>query len=371
MKVLWLSHRDIQHPRAGGAERTIFEISKRLVSRGNTVIWVSVSDKGIYELSSIEGIHIERYGGNIVVHVQTHSIIKKHEPDVIIDDLGHAVPWGSECLTSTPGTVFFRHLHKRSLKGQVSVLLRTVLTTMEKFYPRIYRKWSFVTETESSIKDLESLGICRNRIVKIPPGVDFNLFKPTVKSKIPTMVYFGGYRDYKRPWESLYVLKNLLELKKNINLIMIGSGPSLEPTRTIAKSLGVEQNVNFTGRLSPDELAAIVGSSWVNIHSSITEGFGYSVLESSASGTPTVAYKVPGIRDVIKDGVNGYLVEDGNRVKMSESVIQIIDNFTELSQSSIEEAHNYSWEKTTDLWENHLNQIIAANVRKGKCQSNI
>jgi hypothetical protein len=47
MKILWLSHRDIKHPRYGGAERTIYEIGKRFVAYGNNIEWVSVKSERI------------------------------------------------------------------------------------------------------------------------------------------------------------------------------------------------------------------------------------------------------------------------------------------------------------------------------------
>lgn len=357
MNILWFSHRDISHAKAGGAERTIYEISKRLVERGHQVEWISANEDNNQKQEVIDGIAVKRIPGNVNVHFKTHSIIREVEPDVIVDDLGHAVPWGSELLTKIPGTVFFRHLHRRSLKGQVSFPLRVSLSSMEILYPIIYRKWTFVTETDSSIEDLEHLYIDKKRIVKIPPGVDSNMFKPLQRTEDPTLVYFGGFRDYKRPWESLYVLKEILRNNDRITLKMIGSGPSLSYTKLIARRLGIAKNVQFLGRLDTYRLAEIVGRAWVNIHSSVTEGFGYSILESSAAGTPTVAYEVPGVKDVVKDGVNGYLIKEKRRDLMAMKVLDIINDIDNLSNLSMSEAIKYSWDKATNKWEDHLEGI--------------
>lgn len=358
MNILWFSHRDITHSKSGGAERTIYEISKRLVERGHKVKWISTNEGNEHKQEIIYGIDVQRIPGNVNVHFKTHSIIREVKPDVIIDDLGHAVPWGSELLTKIPGTVFFRHLHRRSLKGQVSFPLRVSLSSMEILYPILYRKWTFVTETDSSIEDLENLHIDKKRIVKIPPGVDFNMFKPLQRTEHPTIVYFGGFRDYKRPWEALFVLKDTLRENNRITLKMIGSGPSLSHVKSMSKGLGIEKNVQFLGKLDTSKLAEIVGKAWVNIHSSVTEGFGYSILESSAAGTPTVAYKVPGVRDVVKDGVNGYLVEEKRRDLMGKKVLDVINDMDNLSNASVSEAHRYSWDRTTEQWESHLKRII-------------
>ena len=64
-----------------------------------------------------------------------------------------------------------------------------------------------------------------------------------------------------------------------------------------------------------DELSELIRESWINLHFSVTEGWGYSILESSTSGTPTVAFKVPGVVDIVKDNFNGFLVKDINEFK--------------------------------------------------------
>ncbi len=359
MKILWFSHRDIKNPRAGGAERTIYEVGRRLVSKGNTFIWKSVAWNNKYSEETVDGINIKREKSNLLIHLKVPNIIKNEKPDFIIDDMGHAVPFLSEDFTKIPGIVFFHHFHRRSLKGQVSLPLRMILSGLETSYPLFYRKWNFVTESNSSINDLINLGIKKERIIQIPPGVDTELFKPLKKTEFPSIVYFGGFRDYKRPWEILYLMEKLIDKNNNIKLYMVGSGPSLEKTKRICKDLHINKNVEFVGRLNYNELSKLVGSSWINIHSSLTEGFGFSVLEASSAGTPTVAYNVPGIRDVIIDGKNGYLVKDGSREEMYDKIVDIIDNYNEKwIVDSRNNALEYSWDKTAELWNFHIDSII-------------
>ena len=362
MKILWFSHRDIKNPRAGGAERTIYEVSRRLVSKGNTLIWESVSWNDKYSKETVDGINIKREKNNLLMHLKVSKIIKDEKPDFIIDDMGHAVPFLSEDFTKIPGIVFFRHLHRRSLKGQVSLPLRMILSGLETSYPLFYRKWNFVTESNSSINDLINLGIKKERIIQIPPGVDTDLFKPIKKSEFPSIVYFGGFRDYKRPWEILFVMKNLINKYGNIRLYMIGSGSSLDKAKNISENLNINNNVEFLGRLDNDKLAKVVGSSWINVHSSITEGFGLSILESSSAGTPTIAYNVPGVRDVIINGENGYLVKDGSREYMHDKIVEIIINYNKkwiVDSRNI--AMKYSWDKTAELWNSIIKNMIISN----------
>ena len=68
-----------------------------------------------------------------------------------------------------------------------------------------------------------------------------------------------------------------------------------------------------------------MGGAWVNFHSSVTEGFGFSILEASVRGTPTVAYSVPDVKEAVGNGENRILVRDGNREDALEAVVRIIN----------------------------------------------
>jgi glycosyltransferase involved in cell wall biosynthesis len=359
MRILWFSHRDIKYPSSGGAEKTIYEVGRRLVLKGNEMKWFSVAADSLPVAETISGIDIVRLPSNILAHVYAPIILRKEKYDVVVDDMAHAVPWGSENFSHSKGTVFFRHLHRRSLKGQVSMPKAFLLSGIEALYPFLYRRWPFVTESESSIQDLENLGIEKRRIAKIYPGLGENDFLTFDKTETPSLVYFGGMRDYKRPWEPLYVLKELINAYQDIHLFMVGSGLSLQNVKEICQNTGLSRYVTFTGRLSDEELKQLVGRSWVNIHSSVTEGFGLSIVEASALGTPTVAYDVPGVNETVEDGKNGALVEEGNRKMMAESIMRIIGQYSDWwVKSSIDAARKYSWEKTARAWDKHLQTIV-------------
>lgn len=358
MNIIWFSHRDIGHPKAGGAERTIYEIGRRLVSYGHKLLWVSTSWNGRKELISNGDIAIHRQPSNFYSHFHAPQLIRTNKPDIVVDDLGHGVPWGSEWFAKK-GVIFFRHLHKRSLPGQVSFPVRAAISGMEVCYPMIYRNWPFITESNSSISDLKALGIRETRIKKILPGLNQENFIVEEKTSYPSLVYFGGMRDYKRPWEALYVLRGLRKQYPETKLFMIGKGPSLNKVINLASKMGVSENVTFTGRLPYKDLLNLIAKSWINIHSSITEGFGLSIIEASAVGTPTVAYSVPGVSDTIVNNKNGLLVKNGDRNALLEKTFDLVSDFPgKWLTASIGIAKTYSWEKTTRAWEEILeNQI--------------
>ena len=353
MNVLWLNHRDISHPRAGGAERTIIELSKRFCLKNIHLTLVTGGSAGTNFNDDDHKYEVFRFRGNIGPHIATPHFLKQ-DYDVIVDDLAHVVPWFSESLAKIPGTVFFRHLHARSLRGQVSKPLELALGLIERNYRFIYRKWPFVTESNTAVSDLIDLRIDKSRIVRISPGVDTNKFNVGKKTPFPSVVYVGRMMEYKRPDHAVIAMKEVVKKHGEARLVMIGEGPFLHRLRELASKLDLKENVRILGKVSDDELVSVLSTSWVNVHTSLTEGWGYSIMEASASGVPTVAYNVPGVVDAISPGVNGDLVESGNVKALANAILDSLNSPQSMVESSRKYAELYSWDRAADNWEKHL-----------------
>ena len=364
MKILWLAHRDPLNPKAGGAERTLLEVCTRLVNKNYKITMLTGGWNGCKQTEELQGIRTYRFGKSIGPHLALPIFLLKNRYYVVVNDLGHAVPWISSTILNKHNIVFFRHLHARSLPGQVNPIIATLITAIERCYFILYHDTVFVTESTTSKNDLLKLGIREDKIIMSPPGVDQKLFHPAAKSKYTSMVYFGGLRKYKRPMEILYVLKSLLEKLGEIKLFVIGTGPEEKSMKRLAKELNVQNYVEFTGRISSEELSDIVASSWLNVHTSVTEGWGYSILEASSAGTPTVAYDVPGVRDAVEDGLNGIKVKDGDRKALADAAYSIITNPERWWSSSVKFAQKYSWDKTAELWELLIKEITKDHFSK-------
>lgn len=88
-----------------------------------------------------------------------------------------------------------------------------------------------------------------------------------------------------------------------------------------------------------------------------TEGWGFSILEASAAGTPTVAYDVPGVADAVEDGINGIKVRDGDREALTKAALSILRDPEKWWSSSLEVAKKYSWDITPARWEKLMKEL--------------
>ena len=358
MKILWLSHRDPFHPKAGGAERTIAEVASRLSSYGHEITVLSTKWNGSKCLFRMGSVVIRRFGNSFALHLYVPIFTLKYKPDLIINDLGHAVPWPSTTLLGKKSIIFFRHLHARSLPGQVSKILALAITAVERCYFLIYPHRVFVTESTTSLDDLLSIGIPKINVMLNPPGVDLHLYNLSSKTAKPSIVYFGGFRHYKRPTEVVYIFKDISDQLPDATLTFIGNGPDLEHVKSTVKDLKLTDKTRFTGRIETKELAEALSRCWLNVHTSVTEGWGLSILEASAAGTPTVAYSVPGVNDAIENGLNGIKVKDGDRSAFVRSAVSILNDPLKWQASSRKVAEKYSWDSTAKVWDKLIRDTV-------------
>ncbi|HEU0175676.1 MAG TPA: glycosyltransferase [Blastocatellia bacterium] len=106
--------------------------------------------------------------------------------------------------------------------------------------------------------------------------------------------------------------------------ILAGSGPLMDETRALARELGLETDVFFTGRC--ERIADLLSISDVCVLSSLAEGFSNSILEYMGACRPVVATNVGGAREAIIEGETGYLVQPGDAETMAARITELLRN---------------------------------------------
>lgn len=199
---------------------------------------------------------------------------------------------------------------------------------------------------------LRRLGVAPGRIRTIPNGVDLREFPSPRAPNSPrdqASILFVG-RCYPRQKGLEYLIRSLalMEQPRKICLRIVGEDwggvPSL---RLLSKSLGVEQQVEFSGRLSRAELIRSYLSADVFVLPSLFEPFGIVLLEAMAAGLPIVASRVGGVPDVVEDGRTGILVEPGNAQALCQALEFLISNpplRQRMGEAGRRRAAKYSWD---------------------------
>jgi glycosyltransferase involved in cell wall biosynthesis len=344
LNILWLNHRDPKHPFAGGAEVRIQEIGKRLVQNGHSVKLVCERWPGSEKTEFLDGIEVLRIGNKYTIHLEVPFLVKSFDGDVVIDDMAHALPWESQFFTPKPVIGQVHHVHQGVLDFELNPIIAKTLTLSERAI-KYYK--SVIAVSLSTKQALINLGVNKNRVRVIPNGVDTNFYKPTTKSAIPTILWVGRVKRYKRVEHVLSAFNLIEKLLPEAQLFIVGNGDYLESVKSYAAKLGLK-NVFFSGFVDEKKKASLMASSWVTVSSSFVEGWGMTMTESAACGTPAVAYDVPGLRDSVSNNETGLLVDDGNVRALAQNLLRILQDEqlrVRLGVNALERTKQFSWNK--------------------------
>ena len=158
-----------------------------------------------------------------------------------------------------------------------------------------------------------------SRIMLAPCGVDLSLFRPldqeSVRDRLglngeKVFLYVGRLEPLKGP-DLLLQIASHLETCEKIRVLVVGGGASEEQElvrlRRLARTLKVEEVIDFVGRVEQEELPLYYNAADVCVVPSYYESFGLAALESMACGTPVVAARVGGLSTIVQHGRTGYL----------------------------------------------------------------
>lgn len=165
-----------------------------------------------------------------------------------------------------------------------------------------------------SRQDLRDLGFESVRM--IPYGIDTSRFCSSEKFEDFTLLYLGRLTSQKGTDFLPEILSRVSKQIPESQLIIAGSGDQ----EGIVRSLLGRPNVSWAGFADHSTRARLLAKSHVLVLPSRYEALGLVGLEALASGTPVVAFDIPGPREYVIDGVNGFLVRD-----IGELVSRILD----------------------------------------------
>ena len=135
------------------------------------------------------------------------------------------------------------------------------------------------------------------------------------------IMHVSNFRPVKRVRDVVRVYAKVREAVPSV-LVMVGDGPDRIDAEAEARTLGVDKDVHFLGKI--DAVAPLLAGADLFVLPSQSESFGLSALEALASGAPVVGSKAGGLVEVVKEGVTGALREVGDVDGMATAAIDIL-----------------------------------------------
>ncbi|REL33978.1 glycosyltransferase family 4 protein [Thalassotalea euphylliae] len=150
---------------------------------------------------------------------------------------------------------------------------------------------------------------------------------------------------------SIRVFAGILQAFPGAELKVAGTGPELSALEQLSKSLGISEHVEFLGRLSPDEIAALYKSADLMLNTSVVDNSPNSLIESLACGTPVVSTNVGGIPKLVTDQHDALLANPRDAeslIKLSLSLLEDNSERERLTKNGLLTVEKFSW---SNVWQ--------------------
>lgn len=177
----------------------------------------------------------------------------------------------------------------------------------------------------------------RDKFTVIYSGLDLGRFKPRhadeilkkefgilqgdiVIGKVARLFYLKGH-DY-----LLEAVTNLIGEFPNIKIMLVGDGILYEYIQKYAERLGIRDRVIFTGLVSRGRIPDMISLMDIVVHVSLREGLARVIPQAMAMERPVIAFDLDGSREIIEDGVNGFLVRPRDVKGLASAMRRLIKN---------------------------------------------
>ena len=363
-------------PRSNGVTNSVLRVSRYLKSQGHEVLIIASGDGPSrveeIEIRRVPALALKRIAQVDIPRVKVKTLIpilEEFNPDIIYLAspflLGEQVrKAGIRCGIPVIAN------YQTDVSGFIDFYgLNTAKTIVEKRLKKIH-KGSTLTLAPSteSISFLRSLGI--ENVRHWGRGVDLEQFNPAWRSE-KLRKYWGadsdtliiGFVGRLAPEKQVHKLASIgdvgLLAGKQILQVIVGEGPTRE---TLEKSL---PKAVFTGHLNGKELSKAVASMDLLITTGENETFCQVIQEAMAAGLAVIAPNAGGPKDLISDGVDGFLYEPGENLDIRKKVLRAIFDREQLEKMSLA-AYSKVQGKTWDQVCHQLLSIFSEVIDAGR-----
>jgi glycosyltransferase involved in cell wall biosynthesis len=367
MRVLFFNYE--YPPLGGGAGNASFYLLKE---------YAKIQDLEVDFVTSSfdEQYHQEKVGNNITVH---RLPIGKNEQNVHFQSQADLLRYTREALKfskqlarqnhydlthsffSVPCGYLSLKLKKKfgipyiiSLRGSDVPGYSERFTLLYKFITPIIKKiWKhadFVIANSEGLKELALKSEPAHEIGVIYNGIDIYEFHPESALKDSSkfrIICVSRVTPRKGIRFLVQAFKTLSEKFSQVELVIIGDGNERKSLEDLARGLNLGEKVNFMGQVPHENLHEHYSKSDVFVLPSLNEGMSNTMLEALASGLPIVATDTGGTKELVTEGVNGFVVGMQDSKDLADKIEKLIEDNQLLNQMSLasrKRAEQLSWE---------------------------
>lgn len=311
-----------------GTEIASYNLAKNLSKRGHEIHVITSKEEGLSKFDNRDGFYVHRlifpqvrFLGLILFSVQVFLCLRKINPQIV-------------------------HIQKTEM-GIPGFLAKKILKKRYIVYCRgseVYFPWQFKDLISKVVFANASAVIALTKHMKmelrknynveifvIPNGIDLKKFlniqkEDTTSNGEKIVLYVGSLRPVKGVKYLIEAMRIVIKNKPDTKLVIVGDGTEREQLEMLVRSLKLGRYIKFVGMVPNENVPEYMISSDIFVLPSLSEGFPNVILEAMASGLPIICTEVGGMREIIKEGENGFMVSTKNIEELSEKVLMLLQD---------------------------------------------
>jgi glycosyltransferase involved in cell wall biosynthesis len=307
-----LAWRDRDDPEAGGSELHAHEILSRWARAGLDVTMRTSFAADHPAVTRRDGYRVVRRAGRYMIFPRSAlaELAGLHGPADGLVEIWNGMPFFSPVWARVPHVVWLHHLHAEMWDMTLPPNLARIGRLVEsRVAPPLYRGTTLVTLSESSKVELvDEMGFRYDRVRVVHPGVDASFTPNGARAPAPLVLAVGRLVPVKRFHLLIDALAAVRPRVPGLEAVIVGEGYEREALEAVVRNRGADEWVSLPGRVSDEELLALYRRAWIVASTSAREGWGMTITEAAACGTPSVVTDIVGHRDAVVPDGSGLIV---------------------------------------------------------------
>jgi phosphatidylinositol alpha-1,6-mannosyltransferase len=355
----------------GGMQRVSMQLVSELEKRDDITI------KTVIQHAPWKGIELRTVFFLIRLMRELPKMVDEFKPDVILF---------SSMVTASLAKFTRRKIEVPMVTINHGQDVKMPIGIYQNFVPKVFNALDgVISVSKATREECIKRGMQPDKGVALPNGFDMEDFSdvPDKESAIQEIekefkVSLEGKsllltvgRQVKRKGHEWFISEVLPKIKSNVIYMAIGDGPEHENLTQLLEESSVRDQVLLVGKQPDKVLKQAYAAADVFIMPNIPipgdmEGFGIVLLEANLAGTPAVAADLEGIKDVVKNGHNGYKIGVRQSQDFANTVDELIqNNLEEMSETAREFVlENFTWNKVAQQYISYLKDVVEKKVHQ-------
>jgi glycosyltransferase involved in cell wall biosynthesis len=223
-------------------------------------------------------------------------------------------------------------------------------------------RWLFrsVVCVSHEIGDRLRVRFPENHIATIHNGLEINKKLPSRKHQKVFTIGSAGRLCKVKNFSLMAKIAALVNRSENVLFYLAGDGPDADELRHAVEMEGLNEKFIFLGAVN--DMQAFYSSIDLYINTSFHEGIPMTFLEAMECGIPVVAPRTGGIPEVVRDNIDGILIDNWNAEMFADAILKLKndkDRYAELSNNSYQRiVRSFSLKQCSDMYYGLYNEVI-------------